>query len=134
MLQLHRYSASSYYRHHCSCIVYFLWISKAPFAFLEKEPFDAEYGVTGMVSERKAAYFPTYVKGNIIGTCICILSPIPLLAGVFLENGFLLICLLCVTMFIAAIGASCFIVVGVQHASMQKTAQRRRISSRSKEK
>lgn len=98
----------------------FCGFQNAPFAFLEKEPFDAEYGVTGMVSERKAAYFPTYVKGNIIGTCICILSPIPLLAGAFLENGFLLICLLCVTMFIAAIGASCFIVVGVQHASMQK--------------
>ena len=98
----------------------FCGFQNAPFAFLEKEPFEAEYGVTGMVSERKAAYFPTYVKGNIIGTCICILSPIPLLVGAFLENGFLLICLLCVTMFIAAIGASCFIVVGVRYTSMQK--------------
>ena len=33
---------------------------------MEKEPFETEYGVTGMVRERQAAYRPTYDKLNLI--------------------------------------------------------------------
>ena len=112
----------------------FCGFQNASFAFLEEAAFETEYGVTGMVSERRSAYFPTYVKGNIIGTCVCILSPIPLLVGAFGGNLFLIIGLLCATMLLAGIGASCFIVVGVQYASMQKILKRDEFHPDQKEK
>ena len=47
----------------------------APYAFLDKEPFDTEYGVTGMVSERQRQYKSTHARCNMVGTMLCILSP-----------------------------------------------------------
>ncbi|MFQ9800992.1 MAG: helix-turn-helix domain-containing protein [Clostridia bacterium] len=95
-------------------------IKNAPYEFLDKEPFDAEYGVRGMVREKQKAYRNTYVKGNIIGGCFCVLSPIALCAGVFTENEFLITVMLSVTMLIAGIGVVFFIIAGVRWASMQK--------------
>ena len=40
----------------------------APYAFLDKEPFDTEYGVTGMVSERQRQYKSTHARCNMVGT------------------------------------------------------------------
>lgn len=91
-----------------------------PFEFLEKEPFETEYGVTGMVKERQQNYRPTYVKYNIIGTCICVLSPVPLFAGVFSYQEFLLVVLLAATMVLAGTGVIFFIVAGIRWASFQK--------------
>lgn len=92
----------------------------APYSFIDKEPFETEYGVTGMVKEKQKAYKRTYMWCNIAGTCICVLSPIPLFVGIFTENEFLQVMMLTVTMFLAGIGAVTFIIAGVRWASMQK--------------
>ena len=92
----------------------------APFAFIDKEPFETEYGVTGMVKEKQKSYRGTYIKYNVIATCLCIISPIPLLISSFTENDFLIVTMLTVTMFVAGIGSALFIVSGVCNASMQK--------------
>ena len=92
----------------------------APYAFLEKEPFETEYGVTGMVRERQKEYRPVYVRSNLIATGICVLSPVPLLAGAFTENEFVIVILLTITLLLAGVGAGIFIVAGVRWASMQK--------------
>ena len=46
----------------CVAVVLFMLCDtkNRDFDFLEKEPFETEYGVTGMVRERQAAYRPTY--------------------------------------------------------------------------
>lgn len=64
----------------CVAVVLFMLCGtkNRDFDFLEKEPFETEYGVTGMVRERQAAYRPTYDKLNLTGTVLCILSAIPL--------------------------------------------------------
>ncbi|MDE6727812.1 MAG: helix-turn-helix domain-containing protein, partial [Oscillospiraceae bacterium] len=49
--------------------------------FLEKESFETEYGVSGVVKERQKAFRNTYVKFNIIGTCLCMLAPTALFAA-----------------------------------------------------
>ncbi len=59
----------------------------ARFEFLEKEPFETEYGVTGAVGERKKAFHDTYVRLHVIGTCLCVLSPTALFAAAFLDKG-----------------------------------------------
>ena len=92
----------------------------APYEFLEKEPFETEYGVTGLARDRQRAYRNTHVKYNCIGACSCVLSPVPLLCGAFSENGSLTMLSLCITMLVAGIGVMFFIVTGVRWASMQR--------------
>lgn len=55
------------------------------FEFLEKEPFETEYGVSGMVNERKRAFKDTASRMNTLGTVLCILSLLPLF-GSFVFN------------------------------------------------
>lgn len=46
-----------------------------PYEFLDKNiPFELEYGVKGMVTEKKNAFRPTYIAYNIIATCVCVFS------------------------------------------------------------
>jgi len=95
-----------------------------PYEFLEKSiAFELEYGVKGLVSERKKKFRDTYVLFNILATCICIFSPIPLILSAFIQNDFFSVIMLAVAMFIAGIGVSIFIIVGVQNASMEKLLQ-----------
>ena len=59
------------------------------YEFLEKEPFETEYGVTGMVKERQKAFKPTYDHMNTIGTVLCVLSFVPLFAVMAVrQDGF----------------------------------------------
>lgn len=106
----------------------------APYEFLEKELFETEYGVTGLARDRQKAYRSTYVKYNYIGACSCILSPVPLLCGVFSENGLLMMISLCITMLVAGIGVMFFIVAGVRWASMQKLLKEGEFSDKGKQK
>lgn len=102
------------------------------YEYLDNEPFETEYGVTGLARDRQKAYRSTYVKYNYIGTCICVLSPVPLLCGAFTENEFLTVIMLCVTMLTAGIGAMFFIVAGVRWASMQKLLREGEFSDKGK--
>ena len=106
----------------CAVPVYiYCGFKNEPYAFLDKNiPFELEYGVKGMVTERKKKFRDTYIQCNIIATCVCIFSPIPLIVSGFTENELLVIMMVAVLMIVAGIGASIFIVVGVQNASMQK--------------
>ena len=106
----------------CAVPIYiYCGFKNEPYAFLDKNiPFELEYGVKGMVTERKKKFRDTYVKFNIIAACICIFSPIPLIVSGFTENELLVIMMLALLMIVAGIGASIFIVVGIQNASMQK--------------
>jgi transcriptional regulator with XRE-family HTH domain len=90
------------------------------FGFLDSQPFETEYGITGMVNEKKRAFRNRYVLFNIIGTCICILSVIPFLTAALLEQELLCILLLCGMFLLVGIGVGFFIVAGVRWASFQK--------------
>lgn len=101
-------------------IFIFCGFKNAPYDFIDKEPFETEYGVAGMIKEKQKAYKSTYTKYNVIGACICILSPIPLFIGSFTEKDFFTVIMLTVTMILAGIGSVLFIIAGVRWASMQK--------------
>ena len=49
-----------------------------PFHFLEKEPFETEYGVAGMVRQRQQDFRRHYTRLNTVGVCLCILAAVPL--------------------------------------------------------
>lgn len=106
----------------------------APYEFVDKESFETEYGVIGLAREKQKSYRPTYVKYNVIGACACILSPLPLICAALAENELWVMLMLCVTLFIVAIGVTFFIVAGVRWASMQKLLREGEFSDRGKRK
>ncbi|MCR5006810.1 MAG: helix-turn-helix domain-containing protein [Clostridiales bacterium] len=56
------------------------------FDYLEKEMIDTEYGVTGMVKVRKDENERTFTMGLIIGILLCVLSAVPILVCVMLNQ------------------------------------------------
>ena len=79
--------------------------------------------IAGMVKEKQNAYKSTYIKLNTIATCLCVLSPIPLLVGAFSGNEFLVTILLTVTLFIIGVGVFLFVTAGTRWSSMEKLLQ-----------
>ena len=108
----------------------------APFAYLEKEKFETEYGVSGMVKERKAQYKDLHTKHNIAGTCLCIVALIPLFIGAIIDadNDLFLTIMLSLSFLIAGVGVSCFIKTGIIWASYEKLLQEGEYSKENKEK
>jgi len=106
----------------CAVPIYiYCGFKNQPYAFLDKNiPFELEYGVKGFITEKKNAFRPAYIAYNIIATCVCIFSVVPLVLLSFTENEILVALALGLLMTIAGIGAGLFIVAGTQNASMQK--------------
>ena len=59
-----------------------------PFEYLENKSIDTDYGVTGMVKERKNKYASTHAKLLIPGIALCIVSIIPLLMTAMVNESF----------------------------------------------
>lgn len=96
----------------------------SPFQYLETQVFETEYGVVGMVKERQNQFRNAYTKSNIIGTCLCILSVLPLIFCAFItENELVLCAMVCLLLLIAGVGVVFFIVGGINWASLQKLLQ-----------
>lgn len=108
----------------------------APFAYLEKEKFETEYGVRGMVKERKAQYKDLHTKNNIAGTCLCITALIPLFVGAIIDadNDLFLTIMLSLSFLIAGVGVICFIKTGIILESYEKLLQEGEYSIENKEK
>ena len=60
-------------------------IRDASMGHLEKESFETEYGVSGMVRERRERFEPTFIKNIAIGVVLCILSVIPTIVTGVME-------------------------------------------------
>lgn len=108
----------------------------AAYEYLEKETFETEYGVHGMVSERKVQYNEVYTRNNIIGTSLCIMALIPLFGGAIFndDNVFLLTIMLSASFVIVGIGVVFFICSGIVWASYEKLLQEGDYSKEKKEK
>lgn len=76
--------------------------------YLDKEVFETEYGVSGMVKKRKDEYDTTHTRNLILGVSICILSIIPIFTGMIVndEDDLLMTGCVAVFFFIVAIGAA----------------------------
>ena len=97
----------------------------AAYDYLEKEIFETEYGVSGMVSSLKKQYNETHTRNNIIGAGLCIMALIPLFVGTIFndENELLLTIMLSSSFIIAGIGVVFFISSGIVWASYEKLLQ-----------
>ena len=90
------------------------------FAFLETEPFETEYGVSGMVRERRRAGEDRVQRLNTIAVTLCILAALPLFAAAFWGAAAAYILGVCLTIVLAGIGAALFVYTGTETAAMEK--------------
>lgn len=95
--------------------------ASAEFEFLEKEEFETEYGVAGMVKERKKEFGEQYSRLNAVGTALCILSVLPIFASLaFSAPDIWAGISVAVLLLIASFGCYAFIRAGVYNAAMDK--------------
>ncbi len=108
----------------------------SPYQFFDTEVFETEYGVVGMAEKKRKAFKNTYTACNIIATCLCILSVIPLFAGAIIDenNELLLVCMLAILFFTVGIAVAIFIRVGIIYESYLKLLQENDYSKDKKKK
>lgn len=83
------------------------------FAYLYKNEIELEYGVNGIVKEKRAAYENKYNIQTAAGVSLCILSVVPLiLAGVFSASDFVCIVFTALLLIIIAAAVSLLIYGG----------------------
>ena len=91
------------------------------YEFLEKEPFETAYGVTGMVRSRLAEYKDEYTRLNIIGTVLCILSVVPLFICVCLNvSDTMYAAAVCLILLLVGIGCIAFVYGGTYNGALMK--------------
>lgn len=94
------------------------------YEYLETDILETEYGVSGMVKERKKSMEAKYARNNIIGVCLCIFAAIPVIVtSCFDEAGGFVLGAVCMTLVCVAIAVYLFITVGIPWESCQKLLQ-----------
>ena len=90
----------------------------------EKECFETEYGVSGMVREKKDSYEPIFIRGTAVGVVLCILEVIPTIIAESMEASDYY-CGLSVglLLFILAIGVNLLVRVGMVKSSYDTLLQ-----------
>ena len=79
----------------------------AAFRFLKNEPFELEYGVTGIVSEQRQSFSQTWLMGLIVGIALCLGSVIPMMiASVLFVSDFSIALSGCIMLMIIAAGTA----------------------------
>ncbi len=104
------------------------------FDFLEKEVFETEYGVTGMVNERKKNFQASYSALNIFGVALCILSVIPMFIAMGMDSELIAEISVCLILIIVGIGCIALTYAGVISTSMDKLLQEGDYTRKEKEK
>lgn len=103
-------------------VVLFMQCSAAvqQYDFIGKQPIEAEYGVTGLVKERRDAFTPQYDKANQSGTMLCILAAVPLFAAMMVPWEFLQSIAVCLLLALVACGVYAFVRAGAVHDAMDQ--------------
>ena len=91
------------------------------FEFLSKEPFETEYGVSGMVRERREQYRPQYYRLIIICTVLGILSAVPLFAAISVgANDMTYVGAISALLLIVGVGAMAFVYGGTYQSALDQ--------------
>ena len=85
---------------------------------LEKESFETEYGVSGMVKEKRNTYEAIFTRGIAIGVVLCILSVVPLIiVGVMDSPDYICGLFTSLLLVIVAVGVNMIIRVSIVKGS-----------------
>ncbi|MDD6051423.1 MAG: helix-turn-helix transcriptional regulator [Clostridiales bacterium] len=92
-----------------------------PYEYLEKEPIDTAYGVSGMVGEMKKERRSKYTRCIIAGVVLCVLSPVPLLCTTLMTDiAIYVIASVCALLAIVAVAVYLFVSEGMVEGSFQR--------------
>ncbi len=104
------------------------------FEYLEKEPVETLYGVTGMVRERKEKFQNIHTRYLITGIMLCVASAIPLFASmIFEDKSFLNVAGIAAVLVLAAIGVLLIVRVSIVWGSYQMLLEEEDYSRENKE-
>lgn len=97
-------------------IAVFLFITQggklSKFDYLEREPFETEYGVDGLVKEKLASYAPTNTRALVTGALLCVLSAVPLVVcSVLGLPSWIITSMVCVLLLMVACAVYMFVSV-----------------------
>ena len=99
-------------------------MSESHMEHFEKECFETEYGVSGMVREKKASYEPIFIRGTAVGVVLCILAVIPtIIAGAMETSDYCCGLSVGLLLFILAIGVNLLVRVGMVKSSYDTLLQ-----------
>ena len=103
-------------------IAVFLFITRggklSKYEFLEKEAFETEYGVDGMVKERLASHESINTKAMTTGVLMCVLGAVPLvMCSVLGMSSFIITSMVCLLLLLVATAVYLFVsVCGVNNS------------------
>ena len=99
-------------------------MSESHMEHFEKECFETEYGVSGMVREKKDSYEPIFIRGTAVGVVLCILAVIPtIIAGAMEASDYYCGLSVGLLLFILAIGVNLLVRVGMVKSSYDTLLQ-----------
>lgn len=90
-----------------------------PYKYLEDTIFELDYGVSGVVEQRKQDYRPCYARNNILGAVLCVLSVIPVTAVAILASQYTMFAL-CAMIVMVIIAVVLFVYSGTRWSALQK--------------
>ena len=146
MTENHMFHISESLSSSLGCVFLFGMIDAAVFMFitygmreshmedLEKDSFETEYGVSGMVREKRDTYEPTFIRNTAIGVVLCILSVIPLIiAGVMEAPDYICGISVGMLLIIIAVGVNLLIRTGMIKGSYDILLQEEEFSKEEKQ-
>ena len=91
---------------------------------LEKYAFETEYGVTGMVKEKKRLYEGTFTRGIAVGVVFCIMAVVPvIIVGAMEAPDYICAFCVCVLLALIAVGVNMIIRVSMVKSSYDTLLQ-----------
>ena len=108
----------------CAAVPLFITsgIRLSKFEHLEKEPLETEYGVDGMVRERREQYAPVHTWRLTLGITLCVISVLPLFIVLALlgeDNEFALEVATGMLLTIVAVGSMLIVRTCIVHSGLQ---------------
>ena len=92
-----------------------------PYEYLEKEPIETAYGVSGMVREQQMAHRGVFMRNIVVGVVLCVLSPLPLLClSLLTQIGALIIVGVCVLLMMVAVAVHLMVSAGMVEGSFRQ--------------
>ena len=105
-----------------------------PYEYLEKEPVETLYGVTGMVREKKERFQPVHTRYLLIGIMLCVASSVPLfISMIFREESFRTVLGIASVLVLAAVGVLLIVRVSIVWGSYQMLLEEQEYSRENKE-
>lgn len=110
-----------------TCATAFLIINGRPleaYQYLEREPIELEYGISGIVTEKSKTYEPVFTKFLVRGISLCILSPVVLLITAIMNAPTsVILASICLLLAIVSTAVNLFVRSGMIKESYDKLLQ-----------